>query len=261
MTDTETSCSAAPLKERYWEIDAVRGISLLGMIVFHTIFLLGVFHILDIGIWEWICNYIDIGTAIFVVISGMALILRHARMADKPRKEYHLAIVKRGIEIILIGVIVAVVCSVLIYIFIKDGRYMYFNFLQMMGWCMLLSIPFLRFGKWNFVTSIFFIILGMFLETLSGPAFLMPLGILPDGFYPRDYFPVVRWLGVMLFGVALGSVFYPNGFRRFKFPNPHLAGKTLALIGKYPLQIYLVHLPLIGAIILIFVLITGIGYF
>lgn len=260
MTETETSGYKAPLKERYWEIDAVRGISLLGMIVLHTIFLLGVFHILDINIWMWLCNYIHIGSAIFVVISGMALVLRNARMADKTRSEYHLAIIKRGAEIIIIGIIAAVVCSVMIYIFINDGRYMYFNFLQMMGWCMLLSIPFLRLGRWNFITSIFFFIIGMFLETLSGPAFLMPLGILPDGFYPRDYFPVVKWLGVMLFGVALGSVFYPNGFRRFKFPQPHLTGKTLGLIGKYPLQIYLIHLPLIGAMILIIVLITGIGY-
>lgn len=253
--------AVTPLKERYWEIDAVRGISLIGMIIFHTIFVLGVFHIIDVSVWEWICNYIEFGTAVFVVISGAALVLRHARMADKPRKEYYLAIVKRGVEIVVIGIIVAVICSAAVHFFIGDGRYVYFNFLQMMGVCMLLSIPFLRFGKWTIIPAILIFILGLFLETLPGPAFLMPLGILPDGFMPRDYFPFVKWLGVMLFGVALGSLLYPNGFRRFSFPKAKTLGRTFAKIGKYPLQIYLIHLPVIGAIVLLVVIIsTALGF-
>lgn len=249
--------TVAPLKERYWEIDAFRGISLVGMIVFHTIFVLGVFNILDVSVWEWICNYIEFGTAVFVVICGVALVLRHARMADKPRKEYYLAIVKRGVEIFLIGVAVALVCSAAVYLFIKDGRYVYFNFLQMMGICMLLSIPFLKFGKLNFIFAVVLFVLGLFLESLSGPAFLMPLGILPDGFVPRDYFPFVKWLGVMLLGVALGSVFYPKGFRRFELPKANRAGRLFALIGKYPLQIYLIHLPVIGGAVILIVLVSG----
>ncbi|MDO5844472.1 MAG: heparan-alpha-glucosaminide N-acetyltransferase [Methanocorpusculum sp.] len=249
--------AVTPLKERYWEIDAVRGISLIGMIFFHTIFILSVFHIIDGSVWVWVCSYIEFGTAIFVIISGMALVLRHARMADKPRKDYYLAIVKRAVEIIIIGVAVAVICSVLIYFFIGDGRYMYFNFLQMMGVCMLISIPFLRFGKWNFIPAVLIFILGLFLETLSGPAFLMPFGILPDGFMPRDYFPFVKWLGVMLLGVGLGSVFYPHGFRRFSLPKANSVAKALAVVGKYPLQIYLIHLPVIGAVVFLIVVISG----
>ena len=40
----------APVKERYWEIDAIRGFSLLAMILFHTVFLLGVFHIINVDV-------------------------------------------------------------------------------------------------------------------------------------------------------------------------------------------------------------------
>ena len=64
-----------PKRERYWEIDAVRGISLIGMILFHTIFVLGVFSIINVSVWEWVCNYIWLGTSIFVIISGMAAII------------------------------------------------------------------------------------------------------------------------------------------------------------------------------------------
>lgn len=252
----ENRMETRPKSKRYWEVDAIRGISLVGMVFFHTFFLLGVFNVISTSIWEWICNYIWLGTSIFVVISGVSLILRHGRMKGSPRKEYYLAIVKRGVEVILIGVGIAIVASIFIHFVIEDGRYMYFNFLQMMGWCMILSIPFLRFGKWNIIPAIAIIILGLFLETLAGPAFLMPLGILPTGFMPRDFFPILPWLGVMLLGVALGSILYPNGFRRFNISDGGKIGALFAKIGKYPLQIYILHLPIVGGIILLLILIT-----
>ncbi|MBR4987493.1 MAG: DUF1624 domain-containing protein, partial [Methanocorpusculum sp.] len=64
------------------------------------------------------------------------------------------------------------------------------------------------------------------------------------------------WLGVMLLGVALGSVLYPNGYRKWRIPDGGRVGAVLAKIGKYPLQIYVLHMPVIGAVILLLVWIT-----
>ncbi|WP_319378613.1 heparan-alpha-glucosaminide N-acetyltransferase [uncultured Methanocorpusculum sp.] len=247
----------APVKERYWEIDAIRGFSLLAMITFHTIFLLGVFHIINVDVWLGLGAYLPLGTSVFVIISGTSLILRHGRMLDKPRRAYYMAILKRGLEIMLIGLGVSVIASLLILVFITDGRYVYFNFLQMMGLSMILCIPFLRFGKWNLISAVFFILLGLLLETVSGPTWLMAFGIIPPDFYPRDFFPVFPWVGVMLFGVFLGSLLYPNGIRRFNFPSAGKIGEGLAVIGRYPLQIYLAHIPAIGTGLLLLVVISG----
>lgn len=247
----------APVKERYWEIDAIRGLSLLAMILLHTIFLFGVFHIMDVDVWLGLGSYLPFGTSVFVIISGTSLILRHGRMLDQPRRAYYTAILKRGIEIILIGVCVSVIASLLILIFINDGRYMYFNFLQMMGLSMILCIPFLRFGKWSLVPAIFFILLGLIFETVKGPAWLMIIGILPPDFIPRDFFPVFPWAGVMLLGVFFGSLLYPNGIRRYYLRPAGKIGQFLAVIGRYPLQIYLIHVPVIGAVLLIIVVISG----
>jgi len=247
----------APVKERYWEIDAIRGFSLLAMIFLHTLFLLGVFHIIDVEVWVGLYVYLPLGTSVFVIISGTSLILRHGRMLDKPRRAYYIAILKRGIEIILIGIGVSIVASFLILVFINDGRYMYFNFLQMMGLSMILCIPFLRFGKWNLIPAVFFILLGVFLKTIKGPAGLMVFGILPPDFYPRDFFPVFPWVGVMLLGVFLGALLYPNGIRRYHLRSAGKIGQVLALVGRYPLQIYLIHIPLIGTILFIIVVISG----
>ncbi len=247
----------APVKERYWEIDAIRGFSLIAMILFHTIFLLGVFHIINVDVWLGLGVYLPLGTSVFVIISGTSLILRHGWMLDKPRRAYYMAILKRGIEIMLIGLGVSVIASLLILVFINDGRYVYFNFLQMMGLSMILCIPFLRFGKWSLIPAVSFILLGLFLETIKGPTWLMVFGILPPDFYPRDFFPVFPWVGVMLLGVFLGSLLYPNGIRRFNLPSAGKIGQSLALIGKYHLEIYLAHIPVIGTVILVIVVISG----
>ena len=111
----------APVKERYWEIDAIRGFALLAMIILHTVFLLGVFHIIDTEVWLGLYVYLPLGTSVFVIISGAALVLRHGRMAGRPRRAYHFAILKRGVEIFLIGVGVSVVASLLILLFINDA--------------------------------------------------------------------------------------------------------------------------------------------
>lgn len=118
----------APVKERYWEIDAIRGFALLAMIILHTVFLLGVFHIIDTEVWLGLYVYLPLGTSVFVIISGAALVLRHGRMAGRPRRAYHFAILKRGVEIFLIGVGVSVVASLLILLFINDARYTVLQF-------------------------------------------------------------------------------------------------------------------------------------
>ena len=200
--------------ERYWEVDAVRGISLIGMIIFHITSLMVIFHMIFTLDWYYeVCRYIHLGTSIFVIISGVALVLRYGRMAGHSKREYHVAILKRGIEIFLIGIAIAVIASVAIHFFVRDGNYMLFNFLQMMGLSMIICIPFLWLGKWNIIPAAILIWAGFAIKSIhTGPIWLLPLGVLPDGmFYPRDYFPLLPWVGVMLLGVAIGQ-------RRPSFP-------------------------------------------
>lgn len=245
--------------ERYWEIDAIRGISLIGMILFHITSLMVIFHMTFTMEWYYeVCRYIHLGTSIFVIISGVALVLRYGRMADRPKREYHTAIFKRGIQIFLIGIAVAIVASLAIHFIIGDGNYMLFNFLQMMGLSMILCIPFLRLGKWNIIPATLLIWAGFLVKSIHiEPIWLLPLGILPDGmFYPRDYFPLLPWVGVMLLGVAIGSVLYPQGVRRIRIPDAGLVGRAFALIGRHPLEIYLLHLPIIAGVLYLIMIVS-----
>lgn len=233
--------------ERYWEVDAVRGISLIGMVLFHIISLMVIFHMsLIMDTYYEICRYIPYGTSIFVIISGVSLVLRYGRMAGSSKREYHKTILKRGLQIYLIGI--AVVASLAILFFVGDDRYLLFNFLQMMGMSMILCIPFLWLGKWNLIPAAIFLWAGTAVKSIhTAPVWMLPFGFLPEGmYYPRDYFPLLPWLGVMLLGVVAGSLLFPKRQRRFRIPDAGLLGRTLALIGKYPLEIYLLHIPIIA---------------
>jgi len=264
MTDT------SPLSrknERYWEIDAARGICLVGMIIFHAIFIMAMFNIISVDIWEnLICRniveginfqYIHLGTTLFVLICGFSLMLRQRRMEGLSKKAYNVAVIKRGLQVIIVGVIIALIGSIIIHFFIGDGRFMYFTILMMMGCGMIICIPFLGLKKWACIPALILILLGFFLSTIQGPAFLLPFGILPGDFMPRDYFPIFPWVGIMLMGFALGSVLYPNGHRRFNVPQPNGFFRFLATIGKYPLQIYVLHIPILAGIIALICLICG----
>jgi uncharacterized membrane protein len=75
----------------------------------------------------------------------------------------------------------------------------------------------------------------------------LPLGVLQEGmYYPRDYFPLFPWTGVMQFGVAAGSVLYPAGKCRFLIPDAGTIGRSLAFVGRHLLDIYLLHIPIIA---------------
>jgi uncharacterized membrane protein len=179
-------------------------------------------------------------------------------MAGHPKREYHTAILKRGTQIFLIGIVVAVVASLAIHFIIGDGNYMLFNFLQMMGLSMIICIPFLRLGKWNIIPAAILIWVGFIVKSIhTGPIWLLPFGILPEGmFYPRDYFPLLPWVGVMLLGVAIGSVLYPKGVRRFCIPDVGAIGRTFALISRHSLEIYLLHLPIIAAVLYVVMVVS-----
>jgi len=70
-------------------------------------------------------------------------------------------------------------------------------------------------------------------------------------------------VGVLLLGVGIGNVFYPNGVRGFKLPyKPKIVLRTFAKLGNgmVTLFIYLVHMPVFIVILWIFSVLTGIGY-
>ncbi len=140
------------------------------------------------------------------------------------------------------------------YFFIGRG-FIVFGVLHLIGVSLLLAYPFLRLHGVNFILGLLFILVGLFLQTLSVDfPWLLWLGLAPVDFRSVDYFPLFPWFGVILIGVAFGDLFY-RGYSR-RIPVPDLAGSSLVrgleFLGRNSLAIYLVHQPvLIGLMYLV----------
>ena len=233
--------------ERYWEIDAIRGIAILGMIFY---------------------NCYVFGTAIFVILAGIAMILRHERMqrAGKTDREYYVTLVNRSLLLFGIAMLITLVTWIAYRVFLDSNDAIVFGFLHMLSISMLIAVPLLRFKKWNLLFGLAIMGIGtLLIPHFTTPEWLFPIGIHSAEFlaHTPDYFPLFPWTGVLLLGVGLGNVFYPNGIRGFTLK--YVPGKILQAMAKLghgtvTLFIYIIHMPIIFVILWIFGAITGIGY-
>ncbi len=80
---------------------------------------------------------------------------------------------------------------------------------------------------------------------------LLWLGVRAPVGYMLDYRPMMPWFGVVLLGVVAGSALYSDGERRFPWPVqiPFAPVRQLATVGRYSLAIYLLHQPLLLAVL------------
>ncbi|HJJ39299.1 MAG TPA: heparan-alpha-glucosaminide N-acetyltransferase [Methanocorpusculum sp.] len=271
MTETTAPDAATEIHstgERYWELDAARGAAIIGMIFFHFAAALVMFHLVEeTDRFLAVFNTYVFGTAVFVILAGAAMVLRHERMRVKGKtdKDYYKTLIIRALLLFAIGMGITLV-SWAFSLIVSDGQnFIKFGFLHMLGISMLIAIPLLRFRKWNLVFGLLLMAVGiLFIPHFTSPEWLFPLGIHSEDFllYTPDYFPLLPWAGVLLLGVGLGNVFYPNGIRGFKLTyKPKKFIRFLAKTGNgmVTLIIYLVHMPIIMSILMIYCTLTGVG--
>ena len=77
---------------------------------------------------------------------------------------------------------------------------------------------------------------------------LLPFGIHSPAFGSFDYFPLFPWFGIFLVGAALGKSLYAA--RRSLIPG-RLPVTFVNLAGRHSLLIYIVHQPVILAVLYI----------
>ena len=228
---------------RYWEIDLVRGIAILMMIIFHTVFDLSFFSMYPFNVYSGFWRYFAFATAsLFLLVVGVSLTISRARAAPALSKtSLALKFVYRGAGIFLLGLLVTL-CT---WLYLGKG-FVVFGILHLIGVSVIISPLFFRLKKYALVAGLFFIITGWFFATLTGPIWLLPLGIHPATFSSVDYEPIFPWSGMVLIGMGLGEFLYPGGVRKFALPAvPQDTLRLLTLPGRHSLLIYLVHQPVI----------------
>ena len=234
---------------RFWEVDLLRGVAILLMVLYHLVFDLNYFAVYDIdvssGFWLAVARA---AASLFLLLVGLSLTLSHSRARLLGQEDrFRLRLLKRSGWILSLAFGITIVT----YLFIGKG-FIVFGVLHLIGLSLLLAYPFLRLKRANIIFGLLFVLLGIYLQNISaGFPWLLWLGVAPPDFYSVDYFPVFPWFGVILVGMGLGSQLYP-GYRRW-IPVPDISAsplvRALAFLGRKSLAVYLIHQPVMIAII------------
>ncbi|MDD1765731.1 MAG: DUF1624 domain-containing protein [Methanomassiliicoccales archaeon] len=236
-------------RERYWEIDFLRGTAVTMMIVFHIIFdlnFLGIYRIQVYSGWLGLFAY-SIGT-LFLLLVGVSLTLSFRRAKKHlDRIQLRWKYLKRGLMIFGLGLVITAVT--LIY----PGRgFVIFGVLHCIGLSIILSYPLLPYRRLNLLFGGTIVIAGAIISwyTFATPTFVW-LGFVPPDFYSIDYFPLLPWFGVVLIGVSLGNTLYQNhrGMIGEGSIKRILPVRSFCYLGRHSLVIYLLHQPIILALL------------
>ncbi len=230
------------MKTRIWELDAFRGLCILGMVVVHFVYdLVELFAVVP---WEYPAAFSMIlqwGGVLFLILSGICVTL-----GSHP--------VRRGLTVFACGMICTAVTAGM-YRFGYAGKsiLIYFGVLHCLGVCMLLWWVFQRL-PWQWLTGLGLILaaVGLWLRGQTPVDFpwLIPFGILCPGFSSSDFFPLLPNLGFFLLGAAAGKTLYASRVTLFPRVRAQTAAvRSLSFCGRHSLWIYLLHQPVLTALI------------
>lgn len=230
------------MKKRIWELDAARGLFLIGMMVIHLIFdLVDLYGAWEVTLPDWYLFFKNNFGALFLVLSGLCATLGHHP-------------VKRGIRVFCGGLIVsAVTAGMYFFGFAEKYIIIYFGVLHCLGVCMMLWPVFRKLPTWVLsLLGIAFWALGIYLRGVYfDTPWLIIFGFAPGWFASSDYFPLFPSLGYFLLGAVLGRTVYKS--RESLLPALENHFRLLQWCGRNSLLIYLLHQPILAAAVAIYV--------
>lgn len=229
------------MRNRIWELDALRGLCILGMVIVHLVFdLVDLYGLLNWEYPQWFQFLMNWGGVLFLLISGISVTLGSR-------------CVRRGALVLLAGLVCTAV-TVGMYLLELSGKsiIIYFGILQCLGVCMLLWPLFRKLPLWLLAAVGIAVVIGGFVvDSLprTHVYWLMPLGVPWHTFASSDYFPLLPYLGFFLLGALLGKTLYREKkslLPRVNQQNPII--RFLRLCGRHSLWIYLLHQPVLSGI-------------
>lgn len=257
--------------KRIWELDALRGLLILGVLAVHLYFTVDAFCIN--GVYKIDpYSYIDAsdpfhfwfdwgedgeifraflpekffsawrhsGVAALFIISGISCLFSRNNL-------------RRGI-ITLVAAYVISAFTKLLAIWTGDpGQFIRFGVLHCYGYCQILYY-FLFEKRKNIVLWIaaaVSLIVGYYLRyqpVSVGTALLYPFGFHETGVPARDYWPILPMVGWMLLGVLLARRFYSKKTSLFSTSFFNKLSRPLQFLGRHSGKIYFAHIFLYPAV-------------
>ena len=228
------------MKQRIWELDAFRGLCVIGMVLVHFVYDLTVLYKLVSWTPPAAFSFVQRwGGVFFLLISGICVTLGKRS-------------VRRGMIVFGCGLLVSATTAGMYFLNLSGkGIIIYFGVLHCLGVCMLLWPLFKKLPIWLLaVLGLLLVAAGFLLEPVRVDfPWLIPLGVTFQGFVSSDYFPLLPNLGFFMIGSFLGKTIYRE--QKTLFPGIRAEApilRCLGFCGKHSLWIYLLHQPALSAI-------------
>lgn len=220
-------------------VDVLRGFAVAQMVVYHFIYDLDYFGWVDIAMTRdhpWVAWRTAI-VAQFLVLVGVGLVLR---TSFKPSATDFW---KRWLQVAGAALLVSAGSW-----WLFRERFIFFGILHFVAAALILVRPLLSMGPWLLLSGAVALAIGV----LVRDEFFMQSGWNLLGFVPKkprteDYVPVFPWIGFVLIGAGLASLWQARRWHvattisRWNERPPRL----LYWAGRWPLTIYLAHQPIL----------------
>ena len=237
---------------RFWEIDGIRGIAVIMMIVYHIFFDINFLQIAPINLTSFAFQLFlyPIGS-LFLLVVGISLVLsfqifekNHQRIP--PFSKYFW----RGVFLLIVALLITFVT----WIYPHKG-FIVFGVIHCISFSIILSYWFIKRPTVSLIMGSIIIGVGIvFMQITVKNPYLFWLGLRSSGFDSLDYFPLFPWFGVVLIGLFVGTYLYPLLQKKYRVPQimPKIV-YPVVFLGKHALVIYIIHQPIIyGVLYLLF---------
>ena len=273
-------------RSRFEELDLLRGLAIVGMVIYHLLFILNFFGVYGVNL-EFSAMQIFAGIVRFdfLVLVGVGMVISYYRILGKMENSVSLgrarwcAILQQWKRGAMVGG-VAMVVTVATYFYVRED-FVRFGILHLIA----VSILF-----WSFFVERKWVVLILALVSfwMGGWFEWMRIGGVDFsgvwlGYFLRDrnwnaqsvdYFPLFPWIGMVGIGVFLGHIFYPKGVRRGGAVDAvtddgefvsgaagyarsaHYAHscvaklkKPICFLGRHSLAVYMIHVPVIMVVL------------
>lgn len=240
-----TTMTPAPERgPRYAAVDIVRGLAILGVVVYHFAWDLNFFRYIatDVAgdpLWRGFARLLA-GT--FLALVGVSLVLAHRGGMRWRAFRRRLAIVAGA----ALGISLA---TWLVF----PGAFIFFGILHAIALFSVLALPFLRLPVWLTASVALVVLLLPLWVTVPGfeTRWLAWIGLVPQVPVTNDYEPLFPWFGVTLSGIVLARLAFSAGLaERVGHWHPRgPAWRALQGVGRWTLVIYLLHQPVLFALL------------
>jgi len=229
---------------RIWEIDLLRTVAIILMIIFHTVVDLKDYYGYNIeylrGFWYYEGK---LSAIIFIFVSGISSTFSRNNL-------------KRGLRVFMWGMVLTGVT----YFYNKE-YYIKFGILHFLGISMMLyhfvntSIKEYYFRYFFIFATLCIVIGNIFSYVTIRLPYLFAIGLTHREFSSMDYYPLLPWFGLFLYGALTGKKIYeePKSFFHTTYNCP-----IVSYISRHSLFIYLIHQPII--LFILYIIHSSINY-